>query len=67
VLLTVLLNAAEAHMMKGLLESEGIESFVFDERAAFYTPMLTGIRIMVRSSDLERAKEIISLEESPTS
>ena len=64
VLLTILLNAPEAYMMKGLLESEGIESFVFDERAAFYTPLLTGIRIMVRSNDLERAKEIISLQET---
>lgn len=63
VLLTVFLNAAEAYMMKGLLESEGIESFVFDERAAVYTPLLAGIRLMVRNTDLERAKEIISRQD----
>lgn len=65
VLLTIFLNVAEAYMMKGLLESEGIESFVFDERAAVYTPLVGGVRLMVRNIDLERAKEIICRQEPP--
>ncbi|MHB8158570.1 MAG: putative signal transducing protein [Desulfocucumaceae bacterium] len=66
VLLASLFNPVEAHILRGLLKSRGIEAFLFDERAASYIPMLIGgIRLMVRKSDLERAKKIISREDTP--
>lgn len=63
VLLSTFFNAAEAHMAKGMLESEGIESFIFDELAVSYAPLMTGIRLMVREGDLDRAKSVLSGEE----
>lgn len=55
-------NPSQAHIMKGLLESQGIESFVFDELAAAYTPLAVGVRLVVRRSDLERAAKILGEE-----
>lgn len=63
ILLAAFFNAIEAHMAKGMLESEDIEACIFDERAVAYTPLMTGIRLMVRAADLERAKKILSLED----
>lgn len=60
VLLASFFNAVDAHIVKGMLESEAIESFIFDERASSVTPLVGGVRLMVWQSDLERAKEIIS-------
>lgn len=59
ILLSTYLNPGEAYIAKGLLENEGIESFVFDEISATYTPLLVGVRLMVRESDLDRAKKIL--------
>lgn len=56
------LDSIQAHIMKGLLESEGIESFVFDELAAAYNPLVLGVRLVVRQSDLERAAKILGEE-----
>jgi hypothetical protein len=60
VLLASFFNATDAHLLKGLLESEGMESFVFDERSSSVTPLIGGVRLMVWETDLERAKEIMS-------
>ncbi len=57
------LDINEAYLAKGLLENEGIEAFLFDERAAVvvYTPYaLGGLRLMVRQSDLTKAGGILS-------
>lgn len=60
-LLVTFFNPAEAYMAKGKLESEGIESFIFDELAVSYIPLMaSGIRLMVRGTDLERARKILS-------
>ncbi|MFZ5633396.1 MAG: DUF2007 domain-containing protein [Bacillota bacterium] len=57
-------NAGEAHITRGLLESEGIEAYVFDELSAAYTPLAVGgVRLVVRQSDLERAVKILEVEE----
>ena len=54
------LNPNEAHIFKGLLESEGIESFVYHERSTVYTPIvLGGIRVAVRALDLDKAKALL--------
>ncbi len=61
VTVTTFFDANEAHITKGLLESEGIEAWIFDELAAVYTPIATGgIRLLVKQTDLARAKELLS-------
>ncbi|OQA09247.1 MAG: hypothetical protein BWY65_01168 [Firmicutes bacterium ADurb.Bin373] len=57
------LDVNEAYLAKGLLENEGIEVHLFDERSAVvvYTPFaLGGLRLMVRQPDLARAASILS-------
>lgn len=62
VTVTTFFDANEAHITKGLLESEGIEAWVFDELAAAYTPIVTGgVRLVVKQADLARAREILGL------
>ena len=62
-LLKTFLNPVDANITKGLLESNGIEAFIFDENILSVDPILTtalgGIRLMVRSSDYEDALSII--------
>lgn len=56
------LDVNEAYLAKGLLESEGIEAVLFDEHSAVvvYTSYaLGGLRLMVKQSDLARAKSIL--------
>lgn len=60
------LDINEAYLAKGLLESEGIEALLFDEHSAIvvYTPYAVGgLRLMVKESDLERAKSILPAKE----
>jgi hypothetical protein len=58
------LQPLEAHILKGRLESEGIQCFVFDENLAINYPFAAnltgGAKLKVRAEDLERANEIIS-------
>lgn len=61
VTVATLFDTNEAYIIKGLLESEGIEARIFDEHAAAYTPFVVGgVRLVVKQSDLERAKKILS-------
>lgn len=55
-------NASEAYITKGLLESEGIDAWLYDEHTStVYTPLIVGgVRLAVRQSDLEKAREILS-------
>lgn len=52
----------EAHIVKGMLESKGIPSFIFGELAAAFVPLPGSIRLMVRVSDLDKAKSLLSRE-----
>ncbi len=53
-------NPGEAHIIKGFLNSHGIEAYIFDELSAAYTPLTVGgVRLAVRQSDLERAVRIL--------
>lgn len=57
------LNVAEAHIVKGLLESEGVQVFIYDEQATINSiNLMGGVRIVVKQSDIERAKTIIKSE-----
>ncbi len=54
------LDYNEAHIIKGLLDANGIESYLYDESLASYLPMTVGgFRIVVNEADLNRAKELI--------
>lgn len=56
------LDVNEAYLAKGLLESEGIEALLFDEHSAvvvYSSYAVGGLRLMVRQSDLARAKSIL--------
>ncbi len=58
------LRAEEAEVGQGLLQSEGIESFVADDLLQNIHPGLTGasggIRILVHQKDLERAQKLLA-------
>ncbi len=55
--------AHEAHLARTYLASEGIESFVFDEHTVsinhLYANAVGGIKLMVRSRDVERALKVL--------
>ncbi|MDZ4795790.1 MAG: DUF2007 domain-containing protein [Bacteroidota bacterium] len=58
-------NYIEAHIAKGVLEAEGIGSWLKDENTVTIDPILTnavgGIKILVAKADAERAWEILEL------
>lgn len=54
------LNPNEAHIFRGLLASEGIDSFVYHEHSTMYTPVLIGgVRVAVKGKDLNRARLLL--------
>lgn len=59
-------NPIDAHIIKGLLESNGIESCLFDENIAYTNPVLTTavgrIKLMVREEDYEDAIKVLRSE-----
>lgn len=69
VILTTLPNTIDAHMLKNLLEREGIESFLvneyFTDWAPYYYNILgSGVQIVVRNKDLTKARKIAGLGNS---
>jgi hypothetical protein len=58
----------EAHVIVAVLEAEGIDTFVPDSHMAGIRPELSGalggIRVLVRESDLELAREVLAVEEA---
>jgi tetratricopeptide (TPR) repeat protein len=58
-------SVGDAHVAKGRLEADGIPAFVLDEYAAstFGLGQTGGIRLQVRGSDVDRAVQILGLEE----
>jgi hypothetical protein len=57
-------NAFEAHLLRSKLDSEGIESYVFDENAVTLNPLfnitLGGIKVKIKAGDLNNARKIIA-------
>jgi hypothetical protein len=54
----------EAHLAKGLLESEGLHALLIDEFVSdqiIYTPAIGGIRLQVLDEDYNRAREILEI------
>lgn len=58
VALTSIENPGEAEVLKAVLEGEGIPCLLDNERQAGLTGILE-IRLLVRASDLERARAIV--------
>src|SRR5689334_10904432 len=62
-LLFVSAQIMDVQMVRGLLESEGIESFMFDDNILRIQPFLSqavgGVKLFVRSKDLNSAGEIL--------
>ena len=58
----------EADVIAAVLEAEGIETFIPDSHMAGIRPELSGalggIRVLVRESDLELAREALAVEEA---
>jgi len=63
VLLNAYPNYVEAHIAKGVLEEEGIASWLKDEYTVTIDPILTnaigGIKLMVAKRDVTKAREIL--------
>ncbi|HWV73087.1 MAG TPA: DUF2007 domain-containing protein [Pseudosphingobacterium sp.] len=71
VTLKVFDNPIEAHLLKTKLESEGIHSFLQDENIVSLNPLYNyavgGIKLNIRSADLEMANQIIQeIENAPS-
>jgi len=49
----------EAHLIKSVLEAEGIEARIPDEHAHGVQPGIGAVRVLVRSSELERAAAVL--------
>ncbi len=62
------LNKIDAELAQGALQAADIESMVSADDAGGLRPTLWmgGIRLLVRSEDVERASEILGSSESPT-
>jgi hypothetical protein len=63
-------NGVEAHMLRSKLESEGIQSVVFDENTVgampIYSITVGGVKVMVLEEELERAEQICqAIDEVP--
>ena len=54
------LEPTRAQMAKGLLESVGIEGFLQGENANALVPLAFRVRLLVRRSDQETAREVLA-------
>ncbi|MCK5741516.1 MAG: DUF2007 domain-containing protein [Chlorobi bacterium] len=57
-------NSVDAHILKTILETEGIESYIFDENMSSMYPMTInnmfgGIKLQIAEADIAEALEII--------
>lgn len=63
IVINVYNNYVEAHIAKGVLEEEGIESWLKDENTVTIDPILTnavgGIKLMVENAQAQRAVDIL--------
>ncbi len=58
----------EAMLARGLLETAGIQAFMFKDDGGGMVPSLqrwTGVRVLVPEADLERAREILASVAAP--
>ena len=70
IIIKVVDNAIDAHILSARLESEGIECFIYDEHIVTQNPLLNqavgGIKVKVYEKDVERSKAILKeISETP--
>lgn len=61
------MDLQEAHVVKGMLEAEGIPAVVIDENATglvIYTPAIGGARLQVCDEDYDRAMTVLGCGQS---
>ncbi len=63
VTLTKTFTAAEAHLLRGVLENHGLEAVVTDEHTSSLTVYGTGARVLVLEEDYEEAMLVIKSQE----
>lgn len=55
----------ECHIRKGILKSNGVDSFIFDENIIYVDPFsavaVNGVKLMVANEDLSHAKTILAM------
>lgn len=60
--LTVIDNPLEADIIKSLMQSQGIECYLFDENILkqnpLYTTAIGGVKLMVASQNIDKAKKL---------
>lgn len=49
----------EAYIIQGMLEANGIESYIEDKNN-LYVPIFNGVDLIVDSDDLQKAEELLS-------
>jgi hypothetical protein len=68
VLLAQLWTAAEAEMLRGRLNAEGVDAIIADAQVVQTTAMMSlafgGVRVLVPESQLERARDIVKAVEA---
>ena len=55
-------NALSANIVKGLLESCGIESYLSNENVIWAYPDINGVSLYIHREDFERATEALQSE-----
>jgi hypothetical protein len=58
----------DAHLARGVLESEGIPASVIDENTSatvLYSPAIGGVKVQVNDEDYDRARKILEIGPSP--
>jgi predicted RNA-binding Zn-ribbon protein involved in translation (DUF1610 family) len=68
VVLTTCDNSINAHLLKNILENEGIECYIVNEYFStlmphFYGIFGSGVQVKVKKEDLQKAREIAQLDE----
>lgn len=60
-------TSVDAHLFRIELETEGIESFIYDEETITMDPLLSnaigGIKVKINAKDIERTKEFLAKRE----
>lgn len=58
VILTTYSNPQDAYIVRGMLEDHGIPAVVADDNN-LYVPVFSGVRLLVRASDAQRAQDLL--------
>ena len=57
--LTTFRSTAEAQIAKGVLDEAGIESLIRSDNAGGMYPAISGVELLVRSEDFDKATDVL--------